>query len=286
MQMKQKPLPDELRPENFAAAAGSSLRQKASPIRLFLSALGGPRQWSGKTMRFTRTLRLMLNRSEVRRRLERLQKLGYMRQIPTPLQMTVGGLDMVRYFISPGAADYYASRGINFTFHQVLRFVDDPVSVVDPVGVLSDKDTIIGHLLQVVHANPIYDLQLLEMFPDGLDALERATAQMIDGTHPRAISIGAIVEDPEYHQRLLAYVQRYRKDPATPELRRRAAHARERKAFVLAEETFGTMPGAMRYMTRLPATWGGAWRHLRTQKDIDPRYCDEAVVENVERIFR
>jgi hypothetical protein len=38
---------------------------------------------------------------------------------------------------------------------------------------------------------------------------------MIDGTHPRARTIGAIVEDPGYHARLLDYVRRYRRDPAS-----------------------------------------------------------------------
>lgn len=269
----------------YEAGAGMTARQTQSPLVLLLKAMGGPRQWAGKIVRALRTLGVMMNRREVRRRLERLRSIGYMERIPTALQLAVGGLDMVRYFISPGAKDYYETRGINFTFHQVLRVFDDPVSMIDPVGVLSARDTIIGHILQVVHANPAYDCQLLEMFEDGLDELEMQTRQMLDGTHPRAVTIGAIVEDPEYHQRLLGYIERFRKDRGTPELRRRAGQARDSRDFVLAEETFGTLPGAMRYMLRLPSSLSGAFRHLRVNKTIPEGLCDPEVVELVKREF-
>lgn len=264
--------------ELYPAGEGQTLRQTASPLRLLLQAIGGPRQWAGKLGRFVRTMLVVFNRKEIHRRLARLQSLGFMETIPTGLQLVVGGLDMVRYFIAPGAKDYYESRGIGFTFHQVLRFFDDPISLVDPVGIYSERDTIIGHVLQVVHANPAYDLQLLDMFTDGVAEIEAQTKQMIAGTHPRSVSIGAIVEDPEYHTRLLGYIQRYRANPNTPQLRRRALNARESLAFVRAEETFGTMPGAMRYFNRLPKDVGGLWKHWREDKEIPAGLCDPDVV--------
>lgn len=269
----------------YPASDRKSLRQEAGALRLLLSTIGGPRQWAGKSLRIARTVATFANRAEIRRRLERLHSLGLIEEIPTALQLTFGGLDMLRYFIEPGARDYYESRGINFAFHQVLRILDDPVSMIDPIGILSERDTIIGHLLQVTHANPVYDLQLLSMFDDGLDQLESQTRQVIDGTHPRAKSIGAIVEDPEYHGRLLEYVRRFRRDPATPEMRRRALHARDNRHFVMAEETFGTLPGAMRYMARLPKTLPELWRHYRENEVIHPRYCDPEVVEYVASRF-
>ncbi len=271
--------------EAYAASDGKTARQTASPIRLLLQAAGGPVQWYGKLSRLFRTLLILVNRREVNRRIARLQKLGLMGEAPRAGQMIVGGLDMVRYFISPGAADYFASRGINFTFHQVLRFLDDPVSLVDPVGILSDRDTIIGHLLQVVHANPLYDVQILDMFEDGVDELIRQTDAVLQGTHPRTKTLNAIVEDPEYHSRLLEYLRRYRTDAKTPELRRRADKARESKDFVLAEETFGSLPTAMRYMKRLPSSPPALLAHLRTATRINPAYCDPHVVEAVEREF-
>lgn len=271
--------------EAYAASDEKSARQTTSPFRLLLQAAGGPVQWYGKWMRFFRTALIFLNRKEVRRRLDRLHQLGLIEEIPKGGQLAVGGLDMLRYFISPGAQDYYESRGIHFGFHQVLRFLDDPVSVMDPVGILSDRDTIIGHLLQVVHANPLYDLQILDMFPDGIDEVEAQTAAMIDGTHPRAKTIGAIVEDPEYHSRLLTYIRNYRVDPKTPELRRRAENARASKSFVLAEETFGGLPQAMRYIKRLPEKPGALLRHLLVEKSINPLYCDPDKVDAVEKEF-
>lgn len=271
--------------EAYAASDAPSHRQSASALRLILDALGGPVAWSGKLARLTRTLGVLMNRREVRRRIARLREHGVIEAEPTPLQTLVLGLDMLRYFIEPGARDYYATRGIDFGLHQTLRLLDDPVSMIDPVGLLSDRDTIIGHVLQVVHANPIYDLQLLEMFEDGVAEMEAQTAAMIAGTHPRSRTIGAIVEDPEYHARLLEYVRAYRRDPNARELRRRAGKAREREDFVLAEETFGAMTSAFRYAQRLPTSITGAVRHLREQTSIDRRLCDPAKVAAVRASF-
>ncbi len=271
----------EAYPESDAPAA----RQTESPLKLVVQAAGGPTQWAGKAVRLSRTVRTSFNRPEIRRRLERLREVGFTEQIPTPLQLLFGGLDMVRYFIEPGARDYYESRGIHFAFHQLLRLLDDPCALIDPVGVLSERDSIIGHVLQVVHANPLYDLQLLEMFPDGVAEMERQTAAMIDGTHPRAKTIGAVVEDPEYHARLLAYIKRYRKDPLTPQLRRKALNARASRDFVLAEETFGDMPGFFRYANRLPTGIAALLRHYVEHRVINPRYCDAEAIAVVDKRF-
>src|SRR5262249_34554647 len=159
----------------------------------------------------------------------------------------------LRFVIEPAARDYYAQLGISFGFHQLLRVLDDPVSMIDPTGFLSDRDTVIGHLMQVVHLNPIYDLQLLQVFPDGVAELERQLEAMIDGTHPSHRTIGAIVEDPAYHARLLDYVRRYRRDPATPPPVRQPQTLRADPRFVAAERTFATLPGFVDYCASLPA---------------------------------
>ena len=260
-------------------------RQTASAWALLVAAAGGPRQWAGKLGRFGRTVALYFNRKEVNRRLRRLQSLGFMETIPTGLQIAFGGLDMVRYFIAPGARSYYETRGINFTFHQVLRFLDDPVSIIDPVGLMSDKDTIIGHILQVTHANPIYDLQILDMFEDGLDDLERQAQQMVDGTHPRQGTIGAIIEDPTYHAKLLDYIRRYRKDPATKHLVRDSGEIQNSRSFVLAEESFSTLPGFMTYAAKLPTSFFGLLKHHRQHKVINPGYCEPKTIARVDALF-
>jgi hypothetical protein len=227
-------------------------RHTAAAWRLVADAIGGPRALAGKTARLARTLRLWVTPGTVATRLAELERCGLVPARPSRAQLFFGGLDMLRFVIEPAARDYYAQQRISFGFHQLLRVLDDPVSMIDPTGFLSDRDTIIGHVMQVVHLNPVYDLELLQMFPEGLDELERQVAAMVDGTHPRRRTIGAIVEDPGYHARLLDYVRRYRSDPRTAPLVRQEQTLREDPRFAAAERTFATLPGFLRYCARLP----------------------------------
>jgi hypothetical protein len=223
---------------------------------------------AGKVRRLAAALATYLDRPGLEDRLRRLHELGYVERVPNRVQLVVGSIDMLRFWISPAAADYYRDKGIDFRFHQLLRILDEPASMIDPTGFLSTRDNIIGHVMQVVHANPCYDLQLLESHEDGLDELERQIQEMIDGTHPRAASIGAIVEEPDYHARLLDYVREYRRtrDAEAPLRGNVVANPR----FRLIERTFGTLPGAMRYFASLPRSpVAGAW-HLLTVNEFRP----------------
>jgi len=241
-------------------------RTTESPLRLLAQAAGSPGEMILKLRRLVRALSGYVNRTTIDRRLALLVERGYIDRdrVPTRVQLAVGGLDMLRFWISPAAAQYYADKGIHFGFHQVLRILDDPASMIDPIGLLSDRDVIIGHVMQVVHANPSYDLQLLEAHDDGLDELESQVEAMIAGTHPRARSIGAIIEDPDYHARLLEYVRAYKRE--------RNAHApvRENVAndpkWAPIERTFGTLRNAMIYFSRMPSTMREAGLHLATVK--------------------
>jgi hypothetical protein len=248
------------------AKSDAPLRLTASRWTLVRTAVGGPRQIAGKLRRLGRTARLWLSPREVDARLAQLEARGYVSQRPTRLQLLFASLDMLRFVIEPASRDYYRQRGIDFGFHQLLRWLDDPVSLLDPTGFLSDRDTIMGHVMQVVHLNPVYDLQLLQMFPDGLDEFERQIGQMIAGTHPRAQTIGAIVEDSGYHRRLLDYVRRYRRDPTTPPLVRAEQTLRADPHFAAAERTFATLPGFIAYANRLPRDFGTLRRRLRELK--------------------
>lgn len=219
-----------------------------------------------KALRLARTLALFADGQALDARLARLFALGYLPKAPTRIQIAVGAIDMLRFWISPAAADYYEQKGISYGFHQLLRVLDDPASMIDPTGCFSSRDTIIGHLLQVVHANPAYDLQLLDTHEEGLDELERQIEAVMDGSHPRARSIGAIVEEPGYHARLLAYVRAYRttRDADAP-LRDNVASDPRLRAL---EQTFGTLPRAMAYFATMPRTaLGGAW-HLLTVREF------------------
>ncbi len=231
------------------------------PLRLLRRALGDGPTRREKLRRLVGSLRQYGDEQQVGLRMRHLQASGYIDEIPTRLQRIVGAIDMLRFFIVPCAADYYRSLGINFHFHTLLRFLDDPTSLTDPTGFNSTRDTIIGHVLQVVHANPDYDLQLLASFPDGLQAMEDQILQILAGTHPRTASLQATVEDSTYHARLLAHVRAFRARPAgTPPLLRDNVAGNPR--FRLLEQTFGQLPSAMRYFRKLPSDLPGALRHL------------------------
>jgi hypothetical protein len=249
-------------------------RLDAAPWVLVREAMGTPREFAAKFRRLLTTLSAYGAEEQVQPRLERLRDLGHIDVIPTRLQRMVGALDMMRFFIIPCAADYYEQMGINFRFHTFLRWLDDPASVIDPTGFNSSRDAIIGHVLQVVHANPHYDLQLLDSFDDGIDEMERQTQAVIDGSHPRASSIRAIVEDNGYHERLLGYIRRYRLDPFTPPPLRDNIDER----FADVERTFGSVHGAMRYFASMPNTLAGALWHLRHVARFvpPPSYADAA----------
>src|SRR5262249_18600383 len=146
-----------------------------------------------KLLRLGRALKEYAGRGEMAPRLRRLHERGVIEAVPTRVQMVVGAIDMLRFWIVPSSQEYYTYKGIDFTFHQVLRFFDNPASLVDPVGMLSERDVIIGHLMQVVHGNPSYDLELLQAHDRGLEELERQVEAMVAGVHPSADSINAIV---------------------------------------------------------------------------------------------
>jgi hypothetical protein len=257
-----------------APSPAPPLRQTAPAWTLVRTALGGPREIRGKLRRLRRTLALWRDGAEIERRLRALEAQGFVRVRPSRLQIFFGGLDMLRFVIEPAARDYYRQKGISFGFHQLLRVLDDPVSMIDPTGFLSDRDTIVGHVMQVVHLNPVYDLQLLQMFPDGLEDFERQVAEMVAGTHPRARTIAAIVEDPTYHARLLDYVRRFRADPATPPLVRAEQTLRADPRFAAAERTFATLPGFVAYCGRLPRGFAALARRLRTLREFPLELAD------------
>ena len=235
-------------------------RFRERPIALVRRAMGRGKDVRTKLRHLREAVRGYGSTSRVEPRLHRLQELGHIDQIPTRVQRMVGAVDMMRFFIVPCAADYYDSKNISFAFHTLLRFLDDPASVIDPTGFNSSRDAIIGHVMQVVHANPRYDFQLLDSFEDGMEEMERQVRAVLDGSHPRAASIRAVVEDPTYHERLLRHIQEYRRGDAREDLVRENIHGNP--DLERAERTFGTLPAAMQYFARLPRTPRGALRHL------------------------
>ena len=251
-------------------------RLSKGPLTLAAQALGPPAGWPGKVRRLVELVGRYGRGDLVDERLRILHEQGQLERIPTRVQLAVGALDMLRFFISPAAADYYRQQGIRYEFHQLLRFLDEPASLGDPLGLLSTRDGIIGHLMQVVHANPVYDLQLLRMFPDGMAELERQLEAMLAGTHPRQRSIGAIVEEPDYHGRLLAHVRAHGSDPSAPPLLRKNLILDSDSELARLERVFGSLTAAMRYFTRLPTGPAAALAHLVTVRSFPWRLVGEA----------
>lgn len=237
-------------------------RLRAGPLTLLARAAGSPREMAQKLGRLGGALRSLASKRALDARLWRLRALGYVDVAPTRLQLVVGSIDMLRFWITPAADEYYRSRGIAFGFHQVLRVLEEPASMVDPTGFLLHHDVIIDHLLQVTHANPAYDLQLLESHDGGLEALVEQVRAAIAGTHPKARSLTATVEDAGYHARLLRYAEDYLRDRTTPPPVRSNIAGSERWSKI--EATFGTLPAAMRYFGKMPRTAGAAARHVLT----------------------
>ncbi len=252
----------------------TTARHTEPSLVLLRRAAGSPAEMAAKAMRYLRALDTYRTQRGVKTKLLTLHALGHIEKIPTRIQLAVGALDMLRFFINPAAVDYYRSQGIHYGLHVTLRWLDDPSSLADPLGFFSEKDTIIGHLMQVVHANPVYDLQLLAAYADGLDALESQIETMLLATHPRARSIGATVEEPDYHAHLLDFVRAWRRDPTVPPLLRSNVLASPK--FAEMERTFGSLTTAMRYFCRLPTTARGAFRHLLHVKTF-PRHLGEPV---------
>lgn len=244
----------------------TSDRLSQSAFVLLRAAVGSPLLWPGKLRRLGEVLRLYARGDIIDTKLAELARIGVIERVPSRLQLVVGAIDMLRFWISPAAADYYQRQGISYGFHQLLRFLDEPASLGDPIGLLSTRDGIIGHLMQVVHANPVYDLQLLQMFPGGLDELGQQLEAMIRGEHPRSRSIGAIVEERDYHDKLLHFVRAYQRDPSTPPLLRQ--NIDDSSQFAALERVFGSMTSAMRYFARLPTTPLSALHHLRTVREF------------------
>jgi len=249
-------------------------RLRERPLTLIARAAGSRAQVAAKLARLVTAFTSLASKRALDARLERLAALGYVETAPTRLQLVVGSIDMLRFWITPAADEYYRERGIDFGFHQVLRVLEEPASMVDPTGFLTDRDVIIDHLLQVTHANPAYDLQLLESHQEGLEALVEQVRAAIAGTHPKIASLRATVEDASYHARLLRYAEDYVRDRTTPPPVRSNVAGSERWAKI--EATFGTLPAAMRYFQKMPTTALGAARHVMTVRTFPTALAEPA----------
>jgi len=174
--------------------------------------------WSAIRRKFVNAARTVWNtvyRKERRRRLTLLRERGMIETIPTEWQIWMASYDMMTGYIIPSNDEFYANYDKNQYWLQFLRVLDEPSTMMDPTGLAVDAETVIQHLLHVVHCSAGYDIGLLEMFPDGLDRLEAQLRAHVAGTHPRQAAIADLIERPQYPAELLDAVRLYRQDPET-----------------------------------------------------------------------
>ena len=193
---------------------------------------------------------------------------------------------MLRFVIEPASRDYYRQKGISFGFHQLLRVLDDPVSMIDPTGFLSERDTIVGHVMQVVHLNPVYDLQLIQMFPDGLEDFERQVQAMVDGTHPRARAPSArSSRTPTTTRACSTTCAASAPIRDTPPPVREEQTLRADPHFAAAERTFATLPGLHRLLPHAADRRARPCvRRLRTLERLPARARDRGRRGAIERL--
>lgn len=79
----------------------------------------------------------------------------------------------------------------------------------DLTGLLSARDGLIRHLVGTHHDRRQfgYDLEILRLYPGGLEALFEEARSIVDGTHDKAALFRATCVYEGYHERLLAAVE-------------------------------------------------------------------------------
>lgn len=222
-------------------------------------AAGGRAEVIRKTRDLAVSVRNLLSRRERDQRYARLQAAGLTGERPTDWQMALGAYHMMVGFILPSNQEFYAAYGRGHWWSQVLRVVDEPSAMVDPIGLGIGKEMLISHLVQVVHTSAGYDVALLLMFEDGLTGLRAELRQLVEGTHPRQEGIDALIEREGYHAALLQALDRFEDDPeANWRVDTMDAPDGCEDRFEWGIEQFGTPGRLFAYSRTLPQTPGAS----------------------------
>ncbi|MFT7582884.1 MAG: hypothetical protein ACI9MR_004569 [Myxococcota bacterium] len=115
---------------------------------------------------------------------------GLIQGIPTPWQLALGAIEMAPYVIMPddGDKDRYSGALLgNPLLRQPIIFAyvgRDHMRIGHGLDVSPKSQR--RHLNFVFHEGmPVYDLQLVQTHPDGLEELRRAMMQLEEGTLPQ-----------------------------------------------------------------------------------------------------
>ncbi len=139
-------------------------------------------------------------------------------------------------------------RALRFPF--LLR--ERAVHPLDFSGLASSPSRIVRHLLGAHHDGVqfAYDLEILSMSPEHLDALETEARQVVDGSHPRGEWLRDLVVYERYHEHLLAAVEQFRADALDV-----PAHQQNDPDILFR--------AYMRWCARQPSTPAATWRAFR-----------------------
>jgi hypothetical protein len=235
---------------------------------------------AAKAREVVSTTRHLLSRSERDARIARLQAAGLVHERPTDWQLVQAAHHMMFGYILPSNVEFYehyeASGAVaGHWWHQLLRVLDAPATMMDPIGLGIAEDTLRTHVVQVVHASAGYDVALLQMFEGGLTRLRAELEQVVDGTHPRQAVVEAMLERPDYPASLLAALDRFEADPQTHwRVDTVPAPPGCDTLFDWGIETFGTPGRLMAYAGTLPETPLAslrAWRRGELRIPSPPR---------------
>src|SRR5437868_3772243 len=223
-----------------------------SRLRLLADVVGGWPQNLDKLVQWVSLALAFFRPGLVRRRLERLRGLGHIEVIPTLPQMLVAGRDQIMVSASDETKLFYRSQGIPWIFHNARRFISGPATMLDPIGLFSPRETIVEHVLQTFHRQPVYDLVLLSAHEGGVESLARQAAAINAGTHPHQRALASLIEDGSYHARLPREIAAFEEAPLAPARALPEALVAD-PHLMLAMDQFKDMRGFARYASRLTA---------------------------------
>jgi len=218
--------------------------------RLCGAVVGGWTQNVDKLRELVALLSTLFVPSRSLDRLRRLADQGHCEAIPTMSQLWVAARHQLSFSLGADTRAFYAAQGIPWTFHNLRRFVAYPTTMMDPIGLLSPRETIIQHVLQTFHRHATYDLVLLMAHEGGLESMQAQLDQLAEGTHLHQRSLDALVEDGSYHARLRRDVPEFAANPHLPP-RPIPTGLSDDPLLMLAMDQFKDLRGYTNYASRL-----------------------------------
>ena len=209
---------------------------------------------------------------DLHRRLQPFAARGLIQRVPTNWQVAQGSLEMARTVVAVKPDDRARYRGALFG-HPALR---TPILIAYTLGghmrigagIRAREWHLHAHLLAVVHhGQPVFDLQLVQTFPNGLARL-RARVDLVDAGRTawrrweRWWIDRVVPGGHEYRERLRGYIRRAARfdyDSAVPPGVR---------------PEFATLVSFMSYCAEAyPASWRGmsVWQQLRQLRALVTR---------------